>query len=110
MYVIHLWVRPDDCGQSWLSIDEAARVLARAEDSVVEHVYVPKEPLGERRGAIYLTATSAGAAGKAVLAAVEQLIQRSHAVFDVELRHPAAFGLCDGVVVVSSRLQPDKPT
>lgn len=103
MYVVHLWVRPGDCGQSWLDMDKAAEVLAGTGDGMIEHVYVPTGPPSERRGAIYLTSASAADAGESVLAAVRQLIRCARVAYDAELRHPAAFGLCDGVVVVSRR-------
>ncbi|MFJ6687011.1 hypothetical protein [Streptomyces werraensis] len=105
MYVIHLWARPVDFGRPWLNIDEAAEVLASTCDGIVEHVYTPKDLLSERRGALYLKTTSAATAGKAVLAAVEQLIQHAQAASEARLRHPASFGVCHGVVVVSPRAQ-----
>lgn len=101
MYAIHIRQILPLPGR--LDINDVGMELSKARDSILEHIYAPRSNEYGHSGVVYVTGSSAKAAGTAVLAAVRKVLTGSRMRADlVTSTDPRSIGLCDGMIRVAS--------
>jgi hypothetical protein len=108
VYAIHIEVSSPGTGPALIAMEQLTAEASRVPGCVVEHVYQPTEPYRGRLGVLFVSAASADAAGRGVLAAVQTLLTEPHDKARAVFRQPlpgARAAMCHGVVSVPARIR-----